>query len=191
MRDICRCLSTFIQEQKSFNRHIEQHLIAVTNTPPPPPSVASTVDPVFNQLQQQVLTQGLIVNLNTAYREIAVLQSEMNALQSENTRLTSSFDRLHLYSRENSKESLYSIDQMKSIRPQPRSRFDEHIKQQNHISTTTNKFENSSKTSFSSQSTGKQTAIRVNKNNMETTPVKYDRNGNNNKIPFECNRCLT
>ncbi|CAF4423532.1 unnamed protein product, partial [Adineta steineri] len=24
MREICRCLSTFIQEQKSFNRHIEE-----------------------------------------------------------------------------------------------------------------------------------------------------------------------
>ena len=113
MREICRCLSTFMQEQKSFNRHIEEHLKAATHTPPPPPppTASYTTDPVFNQLQQQVLTQGLIVNLNTAYREIAVLQSEINALQSENTRLTSSLSsydsqyqqRSNVYSRNNSK----------------------------------------------------------------------------------------
>lgn len=81
MREICRCLSTFIEEQKSFNRHIEQHLTTAVNP---------TTDPMMNQLQQQVVTQGLIVNLNTAYREIAVLQSEINTLQSQNTRLISS-----------------------------------------------------------------------------------------------------
>jgi hypothetical protein len=186
MREICRCLSTFIQEQKSFNRHIEEHLTAATNASPPappPPSTINTGDAVFNQLQQQVLTQGLIVNLNTAYREIAILQSEINALQSENSRLTSSlssFDSQYnfrpqqLYSRENSKDSIYSLNQIKPIRPQPRSRFDE----QSQILTTNNKFENSSKTSFSSQSTGKQTAIRCEKNNMETTPIKHERNSN-------------
>jgi hypothetical protein len=177
MREICRCLSIFIDEQKSFNRHIEERLTTATNPP---------ADPVFNQLQQQVLTQGLIVNLNTAYREIAVLQSEINALQSENNRLTSSisFDNQyhhhipHLYSRDNSKESIYSFDQIKpNIRPQPRSRFDEQIKQQNHLLTTKNLFDNSSKTSFNSQSTGKQTAIHVDKISMKTTPIKQERNG--------------
>jgi hypothetical protein len=182
MREICHCLSTFIQEQKSFNRHIEEHLLVATHRPPSPRSTSNTNDPVFNQLQQQVLTQGLIVNLNTAYREIAVLQSEINALQSENTRLTSSLSsydsqyqyRSQLYSRDNSKDSIYSLDQIKPIRPQARSRFDE----QNQNLTTNNKFENSSKTSFSSQSTGKQTAIHCEKKNMETTPIKHDRNGN-------------
>jgi hypothetical protein len=174
MREICRCLSTFIQEQKSFNRHIEEHLSAATNSSQ---SSRPTNDPVFNQLQQQVLTQGLIVNLNTAYREIAVLQSEINALQTENTRLSSlsSFDsqynyRSQIYSRDNSKDSIYSLNQIKPIRPQARS--------QNQILTTNNKFENSSKTSFNSQSTGKQTAIHCEKNNIETTPIKHERNGN-------------
>jgi hypothetical protein len=174
MREICRCLSTFIDEQKSFNRHIEQRLTTATN----PPS-----DPVFNQLQQQVLTQGLIVNLNTAYREIAVLQSEINALQSENNRLASSisFDHQyhqhnpHLYERTNSKESIYSFNQTKpNNRPRPRSTFDE---QQTHLLTTNNLLENSSKTSFNSQSTGKQTAIHVDKIHTKTTPIKHERNG--------------
>jgi FtsZ-binding cell division protein ZapB len=170
MREICRCLSTFIEEQKSFNRHIEQRLTAATTTNS---SVSQSIDPMFNQFQQQILTQGLIVNLNTAYREIAVLQSEINALQSENNRLTSSisFDKQyhhHQYSRDNSIESLYSFDQIKpTIRPQPRSRFDE----QNQF------FENPCKTSFSSQSTGKQTAIHLDKINIETTPIKHERNG--------------
>jgi hypothetical protein len=180
MREICRCLSTFIEEQKSFNRHIEQRLTAATNS-----SVSQTTDPMFNQLQQQIVTQGLIVNLNTAYREIAVLQSEINALQSENNRLASSisFDNQYhhhqqyiprLYSRDNSKESIYSLDQIKpTIRTQTRSRFD----QQNHLLTTKNFFENSSKASFSSQSTGKQTAIHVDKINMETIPINQERNG--------------
>lgn len=79
MHEICQCLSTFIDEQKSFNHHIEQRLTTATKPFAP--------DPIFNQLQQQVLAQGLIVNLNSAYREIAVLQSEVNALQSENNRL--------------------------------------------------------------------------------------------------------
>jgi hypothetical protein len=187
MSEICRCLSTFIQEQKSFNRHIEEHLRVVTNPPPPPPSqtVTSTSninDPVFNQLQQQVLTQGLIVNLNTAYREIAILQTEINALQSENTRLTSSLSsqdsryhyRPQIYSRDDSKDSIYSLDQIKPIRAQTRSRYDEH----NQILTTNNKFENSSKTSFNSQSTGQQTAIHCEKNHNETTPIKHERNSN-------------
>jgi hypothetical protein len=180
MREICRCLSTFIQEQKSFNRHIEEHLVAATHSSQSPRSTSASNDPVFNQLQQQVLTQGLIVNLNTAYREIAVLQSEINALQSENTRLTSSVSsydsqyRPQLYSRDNSKDSIYSLDQIKPIRPQARSRFDE----QNQLLTSNNKFENSSKASFNSQSTGKQTAIHCEKNTNETTPIKHERNSN-------------
>ncbi|CAF4287233.1 unnamed protein product [Rotaria sp. Silwood2] len=184
MREICRCLSTFIQEQKSFNQHIEEHLKAVTNTSSNTSSVSNTNDPVFNQLQQQVLTQGLIVNLNTAYREIAILQSEINALQSENNRLSSSLSshdshfnyKSHLYSRDNSKDSIYSLDQIKPIRSKVRSRFDEHIQQDNR-NLTNNKFENSSKTSFNSQSTGQQTAIHLTENNMERTPVKHERNG--------------
>ncbi|CAF4812046.1 unnamed protein product, partial [Rotaria magnacalcarata] len=67
MRDICSCLSTFIKEQKSFNQHIEEHLTAATNVSSQTPVMPNMNDPVFNQLQQQVLTQGLIVNLNTAY----------------------------------------------------------------------------------------------------------------------------
>ncbi|CAF5157897.1 unnamed protein product, partial [Rotaria magnacalcarata] len=85
MREICRCLSTFIDEQKTFNRHIEQRLTTATNS-----TIVPIVDANFNQMQQQNLTQSLVVNLNAAYREIAVLQSEINALQSENIRLTSS-----------------------------------------------------------------------------------------------------
>ena len=37
MREICRYLSSFIQEQRSFNRHIEEHLTAATNASPPAP----------------------------------------------------------------------------------------------------------------------------------------------------------
>ncbi len=186
MREICRCLSTFIQEQKSFNRHIEEHLTAKTNASSSA-SHTSTLNPgdaVFNQLQQQVLTQGLIVNLNTAYREIAVLQSEINSLQSENNRLTSSLSsydsqyqyKTQLHSRDNSKDSIYSLDQIKPAR----SKLDEHIQQLNHNLTTNHRFENSSKTSFNSQSTGKQTAIYLDKNHMETTPIKHERNGKEN-----------
>ncbi|CAF4519385.1 unnamed protein product, partial [Rotaria magnacalcarata] len=78
-------------------------------------------------------------NLNAAYREIAVLQSEINALQSENIRLTSSlsFDNQYhqnvpySYSRHNSKDSIYSLDRINpSIRPRPRSKFDEQSKPQ-------------------------------------------------------------
>jgi hypothetical protein len=66
----------------------------------------------------------------------------------------------HTYSRDN-------FDQIKpNIRPQPRSTFDEH----NHS------FEKSSKTSVNSQSTGKQTAIRVKNIPMETTPIKQTSN---------------
>ena len=192
MRDICRCLTTFIQEQKAFNRHIEEHVLAATrpsSSPHPPATTTTTTvtvpsnDPVFNQLQQQVLTQGLIVNLNTAYREIAVLQSEINALQSENTRLASSISsssenayhyRPQLYSRGNSKESIYSLEQIKPLRSQARSRFDEDARVIPH----NNKFENSSKASFSSQSTGQQTAIHCEKNDLERTPTKHERTGN-------------
>ena len=158
MREICRCLSIFIDEQKSFNRHIEERLTTAINSPTPSPS--SSADPMFNQLQQQVLTQGLIVNLNTAYREIAVLQSEINALQSENNRLSSSVSFEHQYhQRVSHSYSEDNFDQVKSnARPQPRSRHDEH----NHS------FDKSSKTSASSQSTGKQTAIRVTKIPTET-----------------------
>ena len=141
MREICRCLSTFIEEQKSFNRHIEEQLSTVTN-----PSISPPTDPMFNQFQQQVVTQGLIVNLNTAYREIAILQSEINVLQSENNRLTSSISFDNQYHRNRPR-----------ISPQLRSRFDE---QENHF------FRNASKTSTNSQSIGKQTAIE-----METTPI--------------------
>jgi hypothetical protein len=190
MREICRCLSTFIQEQKSFNRHIEEHLTAKTNgsSSASHTSTLNTGDAVFNQLQQQVLTQGLIVNLNTAYREIAVLQSEINSLQSENNRLTSSLSsydsqyqyKTQLHSRDNSKESIYSLDQIKPTRPPARSKFNEHVQQLNHNLTTNHRFENSSKTSFNSQSTGKQTAINLDKNHMETTPIQHERNGKQN-----------
>ena len=192
MRDVCSCLTSFIQEQKIFNRHIEEH-IANSGTKSASPSTATatassvSIDPLFNQFQQQVLTQGLIVNLNAAYREIAVLQSEVNQLQSENHRLTSSLstmDRSHLYSREDSKESIYSLEQAKAHRPRPRSRFDDHSKVQHHYhrssgsAAAANNVENSSKTSFNSQSTGQQTAIHVTKPDLETTPIKHERNGN-------------
>ncbi|CAF2748507.1 unnamed protein product [Rotaria sp. Silwood2] len=36
MRDIRRCLSIFIQEQKSFNGHIEEHIMTATNASPVP-----------------------------------------------------------------------------------------------------------------------------------------------------------
>ncbi|UJR15533.1 hypothetical protein I4U23_002472 [Adineta vaga] len=177
MREICHCLSTFIGEQKSFNRHIEERLSTATNSP-----VTPTSDPVFHQLQQQVLTQGLIVNLNTAYREIAVLQSEINALQSENNRLTSSisFDKQYLHqkprlqSRDDSKDSIYAFNQ--TIRPQPRSSFNEQLKQQNLVLTTNRLLENSSKISFNSLSTSQQTAIHVERNKTETTPIRLQRN---------------
>ncbi|CAF3764721.1 unnamed protein product [Adineta steineri] len=190
MREICRCLSTFIQEQKSFNRHIEEHLTAaaVNNSSRTSlPSVSTSGDTMFNQLQQQVLTQGLIVNLNTAYREIAVLQSEINTLQTENSRLTassSSYDsqqqkqqqqqyKTQLYSRDNSKDSIYSLNQIQPIR----SKFTENIQPLNHnLLANNNRFENSSKTSFSSQSTGNRTAINFNEDQLETTPIKHERN---------------
>lgn len=184
MREMCHCLTTFMQEQKAFNRHIEERLVtdarpAPSPRPAPPTTTATpTNDPVFNQLQQQVLTQGLIVNLNSAYREIAVLQAEINALQSENTRLTSSSEnpyqyRPQLYSRGNSKESIYSLEQIKPLRSQLRARYDE----ENRISNSNNKFENSSKASFTSQSTGQQTAIHCEKTDLERTPTKNERTG--------------
>lgn len=152
MREICRCLSTFVEEQKSFNRHIEQHLTTGTNP--------SATDPMFNQLQQQVVAQGLVVNLNSAYREIAVLQSEINALQSENNRLISSisFDDRGV-SHSSSRESIYTFQ------PSLRSTFDEQQQSEPF-------FVNSSKSSTASQSTGKQTAIRVDKFQLETTPIQ-------------------
>jgi hypothetical protein len=172
MKDLRQCLSSFIQEQKSFNQHIEQHMMKASSSP-------STIDPVFNQFQQQVITQGLIVNLNTAYREIAVLQTEINGLQTENHRLTaslSSMDRSNAgYSRDHSKESIYSLDKMKNNRAHVRTRAHEHVKDHGHRLKTTNKFENSSRTSFNSQSTDQQTAIHVSKLNMETTPIKRQR----------------
>lgn len=185
MREMCRCLTTFMQEQKAFNRHIEERLITDTRSPRPSTTTTTAAapanDPVFNQLQQQVLTQGLIVNLNTAYREIAVLQAEINALQSENTRLASSVSssdnayqyRPQIYSRGNSKESIYSLEQIKPLRAQARARYDEETR----ISNSNNKFENSSKTSFSSQSTGQQTAIHCEKTDLERTPTKHERTG--------------
>ena len=152
MREICRCLSTFIEEQKSFNRHIEQHLTTVVNNPTSSPPT----DPMMNQLQQQVVTQGLIVNLNTAYREIAVLQSEINTLQSENTRLISSisFDQQYHH------DMPHSLSREPIYRPPLRSTFDE----QHHYA--------SSRSSVDSQSTGKQTAIRVEKLQLDTTPIQ-------------------
>ncbi|CAF2208121.1 unnamed protein product [Rotaria magnacalcarata] len=189
MRDICSCLSTFIKEQKSFNQHIEEHLKAATNVSSQTPVMPNMNDPVFNQLQQQVLTQGLIVNLNTAYREIAVLQSEINSLQIENNRLSSSISsrddqyqyKSDAYSRDNSKDSIYSLDQIKPIRSRVRSRLDDRVQQDKRLLSATNKFENSSKTSFNSQSTGQQTAIHLTESNMERTPVKHERNTYNGK----------
>ncbi|CAF5075504.1 unnamed protein product, partial [Rotaria magnacalcarata] len=183
MREICRCLSTFIDEQKTFNRHIEQRLTTATNS-----TIVPIVDANFNQMQQQNLTQSLVVNLNAAYREIAVLQSEINALQSENIRLTSSlsFDNQYhqnvpySYSRHNSKDSIYSLDRINpSIRPRPRSKFDEQSKpqQQTRLVTTNNLFENSNEASFSRQSTGRQTAIQLEKNHQKTKPINHGRNG--------------
>ena len=117
MRDLTRCLSTFIEEQKEFNHRMEQRL----STSPVNPSVTS------NQLQQQVVTQGLLVNLNTAYREIAVLQSEINALRSENNRLASSISFDHQYRHVPQMRSNRSETHLKE-EPRPRarrSRFDE------------------------------------------------------------------
>ncbi|CAF0806651.1 unnamed protein product [Adineta ricciae] len=178
MREISACLSTFIQEQKSFNRHIEQRLTATTESP-----VTPAADPVFSQLQNQVLTQGLIVNLNTAYREIAVLQSEINALQSENNRLTSSisFDQQYMhqiprgYAREDSKDSIYAFNQ--TIRPRPRPSLEQQSRQQNLLLMTNRLLENPSSTSFQSQSTSQQTAIRIDNNEMDASPIQKQRNG--------------
>ncbi|CAF2161203.1 unnamed protein product [Rotaria magnacalcarata] len=189
MREICRCLSTFIDEQKTFNRHIEQRLTTATNS-----TIVPIVDANFNQMQQQNLTQSLVVNLNAAYREIAVLQSEINALQSENIRLTSSlsFDNQYhqnvpySYSRHNSKDSIYSLDRINpSIRPRPRSKFDEQSKpqQQTRLVTTNNLFENSNEASFSRQSTGRQTAIQLEKNHQKTKPINHGRNA---KLSNDC-----
>ena len=117
MDRITRCLSTFIEEQKSFNQQIEERLSKSLNTN------------VNNQFQQQVVTQGLLVNLNTAYREIAVLQAEINALQSENTRLTSSISFDQQY---HQNSSMHKFDQTMSRndRPQPRSHLNEYFQQE-------------------------------------------------------------
>lgn len=186
MSEMCRCLSAFIEEQKSFNRHIEQQIVSATPRASTNSPLLQTADSVFSQLQQQTLTQGLIVNLNAAYREIAVLQSEINSLQSENDRLTSSmsFDNQHRhqfipqsYPTKHSIESPFSLNQLQpSVRPKPRSRFDESLKKPSQSLTTNNIFENSSKLSFTSQSTGKQTAIHVQKGPMKTTTTKQERN---------------
>ncbi|CAF3530255.1 unnamed protein product [Rotaria socialis] len=192
MREICRCLSTFIDEQKTFNRHIEERLTTATNS-----TIVPIVNANFNQMQQQNLTQSLVVNLNAAYREIAVLQSEINALQSENLRLTSSlsFDNQYhqnvpsSYSRHNSKDSIYSLDRINpSIRPRPRSKFDEQSKppqqqQQTRLVTTNSLFENSNKASFNRQSTGLPTAIQFEKNHQETKPINH---GKNAKLSNDC-----
>lgn len=169
MREICRCLSTFIEEQKSFNRYIEQHFTTVIN----PSLISQPTDPMFNQLQQQVVTQGLVVNLNSAYREIAVLQSEINVLQSENTRLISSISFDQQYhrgiSQSSSRESIY--------------RFRSTFEQQHEPF-----FVNSSTSSINSQSTGKQTAIRVDKFQLETTPIQRKPVANDNK---DCSETTT
>ncbi|CAF2823829.1 unnamed protein product [Rotaria sp. Silwood2] len=110
-----------------------------------------------------------------------ILQSETNGLESENNRLTSSlsssYDGSPLYLRDNSTHSIYTLDQIKVIRSQLCSRYDKHLQQHNHILTINNKFGNSSKTSFNSQSTRKEIAIHLNKNNMETRSTKRERNG--------------
>ena len=109
MREISRCLSTFIDEQRSFNGRVEERLRTAASQPS-----------VSDQLQQQVSSQGLIVNLNTAYREIAVLQSDINALQSENNRLASSISFDHQYHRTSqpyAEESFVSASSSSSRRP--------------------------------------------------------------------------
>lgn len=177
MREICRCLSTFIDEQKLFNRSIEQRLTNVTKSSSTPIN-----DQTVNQIQQQNLTQSLVVNLNAAYREIAVLQSEINQLQSENIRLTSSlsFDNECQqrippnYSRIDSRESIYSLDRINpSIRSRPRPKFDEQ-RQNDHV------FENSPKPLFNTQNIRKQTLNQTEKMHKDTKPMKYEDNGKNN-----------
>jgi regulator of replication initiation timing len=78
MQRLSHCLSNFIDEQKLFNHDIEQRLTDMNNMTN------------IKQLQQQVLTQDLLVNLTTAYRDIAGLQARIGSLQTENNRLTSS-----------------------------------------------------------------------------------------------------
>lgn len=152
MRDLTRCLSIFIDEQKQFNQRMEQRLA----TPIRPPSMT-------NDLQQQVLTQGLLVNLNTAYREIAVLQSEINALRSENTRLASSISFDHQYHHAPSMQS-----------EEPRTTIT-RLKQQTRPLARRSRFDDASKTSLDSRSTGRQTATRVDQIKVEeTTPIKRE-----------------
>ena len=87
LQDLSECLFMFIREQKTFNRQVEDSLIK-SSTP--------TTVPNSNQ--------SLLVDLNAAYRQITVLQSEINALQSENTRLLSSlsFEQHYHHFNENS-----------------------------------------------------------------------------------------
>ncbi|CAF0792289.1 unnamed protein product, partial [Didymodactylos carnosus] len=190
MNEIRHCLVNFIREQKTFNDTIEQNIRKV-GTPSTPGVTPIVADPVFLQLQQQMLTQGLIVNLNSAYREIAVLQTEINSLQSENLRLSSVSQQeqvqqqqhkqqRHFFQRDDSKDSICSIGQIKNINNQNenirlnryKKDYDEQVPN----------IENSSKTSFNSQSSGKQTMIYVqNKNNehlsnRNETPTRHQRN---------------
>jgi hypothetical protein len=169
IRDLSRCLSTFICEQKEFNHRMEQR---VTTTPVQPL--------VTNDLQQQVLTQGLLVNLNTAYREIAVLQSEINALRSENNRLASSITFDHQYHhvpQTHSNRSAGTRAPRTTItRLKPRTIPDEHLKERVRPLTRRSRFDDASKTSLDSRSSGRQTAIHVDQIKVEaTTPVGHSK----------------
>ncbi|CAF4188987.1 unnamed protein product [Didymodactylos carnosus] len=188
MKEICHCLMNFIREQKPFNNTIEQN-IRMIETSLTPPGTSKSVDPVFQQSQQQVLTQGLIVNLNSAYREIAVLQSEINSLQSKNSRLSSSKQRdqaqqpQSMFQRDDSEDSIYSIGQIK-IRnnEQANIRYNRYKTYYDEQLSNGINIENSSNTPCNSQSTGKQTTIYVeNKNNepllnRNQTPTKHEQN---------------
>ncbi|CAF4932651.1 unnamed protein product, partial [Rotaria socialis] len=76
---------------------------------------------------------------------------EINALQIENNRLSSSISsrddqyqyKSDVYSRDNSKDSIYSLDQIKPIRSRVRSRLDDRVQQDKRLLSATNKFENS------------------------------------------------
>ncbi|CAF0775066.1 unnamed protein product [Didymodactylos carnosus] len=188
MKEICHCLMNFIREQKTFNNTIEQN-IRMIGTSLTPPGTSTSVDPVFQQLQQQVQTQGLIVNLNSAYREIAVLQSEINSLQSKNSRLSSSNQQdqaqqpQSMFQRDDSKDSIYSVGQIKIINNEPASiRYNRYKTDYDEQLSNGINIENSSNTPCNSQSTGKQTTIYVqNKNNehllnRNQTPTKHERN---------------
>ena len=112
MDRITRCLSSFIEEQRAFNQQIEERLSK------------SLHHNSNDQFQQQIVTQGLLVNLNSAYREIAVLQSEINALHSENTRLTSSisFDQHYHHTSPQKCDPIVR----RHPRPPPRTHFNDY-----------------------------------------------------------------